>query len=310
MNSIGEAHIRRLDLTLLVVFELLLERRNMTAVAAEMGLTQSAVSHAVGRLRSVFDDQLFARKGAGVEPTARALLLGPLVAEALAGLRIAVQLGRHFDPATTTRFFAVAAPDTVVARLAQATLAALAQTAPRCQIMFRAFSNDSAAAAVAAGDVDVAVGMFLDLPKETISRPVAHETFCVVSRQNHPRITGTLDLDTYCALDHMLVSDRRDGRSMVDRVLDGLGRRRRVAAIMPQMLIALAAVSQSDAIFTAPLSACLYGASLFPITLHRPPITIPGFELTLLRHRDGLADPAVTWLTNFITEALGTVHPG
>jgi DNA-binding transcriptional LysR family regulator len=156
----------------------------------------------------------------------------------------------------------------------------------------------------------VAVGMFLDLPKETISRPVAHETFCVVSRQNHPRITGTLDLDTYCALDHMLVSDRRDGRGMVDRVLDGLGRRRRIAAIMPQMLIALAAVGQSDAIFTAPLSACVYGASLFPIMLHKPPMTIPGFELTLLRHRDGLADPAVTWLTHLIAGALAALGAG
>ena len=63
MDSIDNAHIRRLDLTLLVVFEMLLKKRNMSAVAAEMGLTQSAVSHAVGRLRSVFDDPLFVRKG-------------------------------------------------------------------------------------------------------------------------------------------------------------------------------------------------------------------------------------------------------
>lgn len=85
MESIDSAHIRRLDLTLLVVFEMLLEKRNMSAVAAEMGLTQSAVSHAVGRLRSIFDDPLFVRKGAGVEPTARAQLLGPPLTEALDG---------------------------------------------------------------------------------------------------------------------------------------------------------------------------------------------------------------------------------
>jgi DNA-binding transcriptional LysR family regulator len=79
----------------------------------------------------------------------------------------------------------------VVATLAQATLAALVQAAPSCQIMFRAFSHASAAAAVAAGDVDLAVGVFLDPPKETISRPVTHETFRVLARRNHPRITGT-----------------------------------------------------------------------------------------------------------------------
>ena len=95
MDSIDNAHIRRLDLTLLVVFEMLLKKRNMSAVAAEMGLTQSAVSHAVGRLRSVFDDPLFVRKGAGVEPTARARLLGPFFFQAEDGIRDAVQLGQN-----------------------------------------------------------------------------------------------------------------------------------------------------------------------------------------------------------------------
>src|ERR1700719_4051152 len=137
MNSISDIHIRRLDMTLLIVFEELLERRNMSAVAAQMGLTQSAVSHAVGRLRSVFDDPLFVRKGAGVQPTARAQLLGPPLAEALTGIRDAVQIGRHFDPGTATRQFTVAAPETVVAKIAQVILAELAQTAPHCQIMFR-----------------------------------------------------------------------------------------------------------------------------------------------------------------------------
>jgi DNA-binding transcriptional LysR family regulator len=303
MDLIDNVHIRRLDLTLLIVFEMLLTKRNMSAVAAEMGLTQSAVSHAVGRLRSVFDDALFVRKGAGVEPTARAQLLGPPLAEALTSIRDAMQIGRHFDPGTAARQFTVAAPDTVVAKIAQVVLAELARAAPHCQIMFRTFSHESAAAAVVTGDVNLAVGVFLDAPKKTVSRPVAHETFRVVSRRDHPRITGTLDLDTYCSLDHILVSHDRDARGTIDTVLGGLDRRRRIMAVMPQMLLAFAAASQSEAIITAPLSACLYAASLFPLTLHEPPLAIPSFELTLLRHRNGLADPAVTWLAKFVTAA-------
>ena len=303
MDTIDNAHIRRLDLTLLVVFEMLLKKRNMSAVAAELGLTQSAVSHAVGRLRSVFDDPLFVRKGAGVEPTARAQLLGPPLADALVRIRDAVQIGRHFDPGTAARQFTVAAPDTVVARIAQVILAELAQTAPHCQIMFRTFSHQSAAVAVVAGDVDLALGVFGDVPEETVSRPVAHETFRVASTRDHPRISGTLDLDTYCSLDHILVSHDRDARGTIDTVLGGLDRRRRITAVMPQMLLALAAASQSEAIITAPLSACLYAASLFPMALYEPPLAIPGFELTLLRHRDGLTDPAIVWLTKLVTAA-------
>src|SRR5580692_1662885 len=103
MNAIDDIHIRRLDLTLLIVFESLLKVRSMSAVAIEMGLTQSAVSHAVGRLRSVFDDSLFVRKGAGVEPTPRAMSLGPPLAEALAAIRAAALIGRRFDPANAAR---------------------------------------------------------------------------------------------------------------------------------------------------------------------------------------------------------------
>ena len=306
MDSIDDIHIRRLDLTLLIVFERLLKTRRMSAVAAEMGLTQSAVSHAVGRLRSVFDDPLFIRNGAGVAPTARAISLGPPLAEALAGIREAVQIGRRFDPATAARRFTVAAPDTIVATLAPAAMAALARTAPACQILFRAFSHESAMAAVVAGDADLAIGVFHDPPRETIGVVVAVESFRVVARRDHPAIVGAFDLDAYCALDHILVSHERDARGTVDVVLAGLGRRRRIAAVMPQMLIAFAAVSQSEAIVTAPLSACRYAASLFPLSIHAPPMEIPGFALTMLRHRNGLADPAIAWLVALATQALST----
>jgi DNA-binding transcriptional LysR family regulator len=309
MNSIDDIHIRRLDLTLLIVFERLLEQRNMSAVAAGMGLTQSAVSHAVARLRSFFDDPLFVRKGAGVEPTPRALLLGPPLGEALAGIRDAALIGRRFDPATATRQFAIAAPDVLVATLAASVLARLAETAPRCQIVFRAFSRDSAAAAIAAGEADLAVGVFLDPPKDTIGEKIGFETFRVAARRDHPAIPGALDLDAYCALDHLLVSHDRAARGMIDVALAKLGRRRRIIALMPQLLLAFASVSQSAAILTAPLRACRYAATLFPIALHRPPLDVPGFELTLLRHRDGLADPAIAWLAELVTAALAAESP-
>jgi DNA-binding transcriptional LysR family regulator len=283
---------------------MLLRKRNMSAVAAEMGLTQSAVSHAVGRLRSIFDDPLFVRKGAGVEPTARALLIGAPLGEALADIRDAVQIGRRFEPAMSARRFTVAAPDTVVTALAPAILTKLAEMAPRCQIMFSTFSHDAAAAAIVAGDADIAVGVFANPPKAAISKPIASETFRVVSRRDHPRIPGVLDLDTYCALDHLLVSHDRNAHGMIDTVLEGLDRRRRIAAVIPNFLLALAVVSQSAAIFTAPLSACRYAASLFPIAIYETPMAVPCIELSMLRHRDGLADPAVTWLAEIVTEAL------
>jgi DNA-binding transcriptional LysR family regulator len=298
---IDDAHIRRLDLTVLIVFERLLVRRNMSAVAVEMGLTQSAISHATARLRAVFDDPLFVRNGLGVAPTARALRLAVPLAEALAAVRDAMQVGRKFDPATTARDFVLAAPDTIVGALAPAILSAFARTAPRCQIMFRSLGHIRSAEAVVSEEVDLAVGVFIEPPAATIATWLRRETFLVASRQDHPLLTAGLDLDTYCALDHMLVSHDRSPRGIVDTVLEGLGRQRRIAAVMPQLMIAFAAACRSEAIITAPVDACRYAASLLPIALHEPPIDIPGLDLTLLRHRDSLADPAVSWLATLTT---------
>lgn len=309
MVSINDTHIRSLDVALLLVLEALLRKRNMSAVADEMGLTQSAISHAVGRLRVVFDDPLFVRKGAGVEPTARALQIGPILADALSAVRAAAAVGRSFDPSTAIRRFTVAAPDTIVMTIAPAILAALGAAAPRCQAVFRVFNPRLATVAVANGEADIAIGMFRERPKNTVSIPVMQDGLIVAARRNHPRIGEALDLETYCALDHLLVGHGPEERGMVDTALDGLGRQRRVLALMPQVSLALAVASQTDAIVTAPSSACRQAAALFPLALYLPPMALPSLDIGLLRHRDARNDPGLNWLADQIVNALSNTVP-
>ena len=304
MTSIDDIHIRRLDPTVLIVFETLLKTRNMSATAVEMGLTQSAVSHAVARLRSVFGDPLFVRKGAGIEPTPRAHVLGAPLSEALMALRDAVRIGRQFDPAVASRHFAVAAPDTVIAEMSASLLEALGRDAPHCHVMFRVMGGADAADAVVAGDVDLALGVFERPPEMTVATPIRSETYRVVSRAGHAAIAGKLELDVYCALDHLLVSSERHPRGAVDAALAKLGRGRRIAAVMPQMLLAFAAVSRSQVIFTAPRSACAYAASIFPLTIHEPPMAMADLDLALLRRRDAISDPALAWLAALVAAPL------
>jgi DNA-binding transcriptional LysR family regulator len=308
MATISNTHIRSLDITLLLVFEALLRKRNMSAVAIEMGLTQSAISHAVNRLRIFFDDPLFVRKGAGVEPTLRALQIGPILADALSAVRTAAAVGRSFDPATAVRRFIVAAPDTIVMTIAPAILATLGATAPHCQAVFRLF-NPHLAAAVANGEADMAIGVFRERPENTVVTPIMQDGLMVAARRNHPRIGKALDLETYCALDHLLVGRGPEERGLVDTALDGLGRERRVLALMPQLSLALAAASQSDAIVTAPSSACRQAVSLFPLALYAPPLALPSLDIGLLRHRDASHDPASNWLANLIVKALAEGPP-
>ena len=299
-----DAHIRRLDLTLLMVFEGLMRLTTMSAVGAELGLTQSAVSHAVGRLRQIFDDPLFVRRGAGVEPSVRARQLAGPIGEALASVRAALRLGRSFDPATTQRTFTIAALDSVIAAVAPRLLADLASSAPRCQIAFRTFGRADVEAAVVAGDVDLAVGVFPEPPAGTRATHLYREGFRVAARVGHPRLAGGLDLDTYCSLDHMLVSPSGDARGTIDVVLERLGRTRRIISVMPQFLIALQAVSRSDAIVTAPTRLCRDLGPLFDLVLYEPPLQVRGFNVAYLTRTAALDDPAMVWLGSMIRSAL------
>jgi len=300
MKTIDDIHIRQIDLTLLIVFDRLVAMRSMSAVAREMGLTQSAISHAVGRLRVIFDDPLFTRRGSGVEPTIKALRLAQPLADALMSVRDAIRFGRHFDPATTGREFAIAAPDSLISELAPTILETFAAAAPRCRLIFRTLGSAAAIAAVAEGEIDLALGAFGEAPDGTVVTPVAAQTYSVASRPDHPRIGETLDLTTYCTLDHLLVSNESNPRGVVDDTLAERGLSRRIALALPNMLSAFAAVSRSDAIFTAPTSACEHAATIFRLRLHTPPLRIPGFQLGLIRRRDALSDPGHLWLETLV----------
>lgn len=304
MATIDDAHVRRLDMTLLVVFEGLMRLGKMSAVGAELGLTQSAVSHAVGRLRTVFDDPLFVRRGAGVEPTARARELAEPIGRALAAVRSAVRIGRRFDPATAERLFRVAAFDSIIAALVPPLLADLAARAPGCTVAFRTFGRAEAERAVVDGAVDLAIGVFPLPPDGTTARPLSAECFKVAARRDHPAVAGALDLDTYCRLGHVLVSPSGDARGIVDEALARIGRSRRVVAVMPQFLSALMAASRTDAIVTAPSRAVCRLGPLFDLAIHVPPVEIPGFTMAVLTRTDLADDPALAWFVDRVAAGL------
>lgn len=111
MTDIDTAQLRRIDLTLLCVFVELMRHRKLTVVAARLGLTQSAISHSLKRLRDIFGDPLFRRRPNGVEPTARALALEPRISSIVALTREALRLDSKFDPGTADRLFRIAALD-------------------------------------------------------------------------------------------------------------------------------------------------------------------------------------------------------
>jgi DNA-binding transcriptional LysR family regulator len=296
MSDMSNSKLRRLDGTLLLVFAEAYRLRKLTAVAQRLGMTQSAVSHALSRLREIFEDELFLRRPFGVEPTQRARDLAPRVETIVRLTQETLVEADAFDPATSAREFRVTGLDSATALLGSRLIALCRRTAPNIRLTFRALVRKDSLRALGDGEVDVAVGLVWTKSPEFRAEPLYQETYRVAARRNHPKIGKTLDLRTYLTLDHVLVSVTGDAVGIVDRTLAAKGQRRRVVATLPTFLPALAAVARSDVIVTMPTQLVEAYRKPFELRAYAPPLAIRPFALSAVWHRRNDADPGLRWL--------------
>ena len=306
-----ETKLRRLDLTLLLVLDEALRHRKLTEVAARLGLSQPAVSHALARLRDIFGDPLFHRRPGGVEPTPRCLELAPRIASMLALARDAVNPPPPFDPATSTRIFRLTGLDHAAASFGPALLRRFAAAAPGLRLSIRPQARDAALRALAEGEVDLALGYFPRRPAEIALQPLYEESYLVAAAADHPRLARrkTLDLSLYCALDHILVSVDGGLEGMVDAALARLGRQRRVVAAMPNFLPALAAVATAPVVVTMPSRVVEGYGVRFGLRAFAPPLELRRFTLTAAWHRRQEGDPGLRWFVQQVAALTDTAAP-
>jgi DNA-binding transcriptional LysR family regulator len=294
----SDTKLRRLDLSLLLVLDGALRHRKLSLVARQLGLSQPAVSHALARLRDIFEDPLFLRRPGGVEPTMRALELAPRIASLLALARAALAAPEPFDPARSERVFRLTGLDYEAVRFGPPLLARLVAAGPGLRLSFRPHARDAALRALMEDEVDVAIGFLPRRPPEILAQPLYEEDYLVAAAAAHPVLSGRdgLDLDTYCALDHVLVSVDGGLSGTVDGALARLGRRRRVVAAMPMFLPALAAVAEGQAVVTMPRRVVERYATRFGLRAFAPPLPIRPFTLSAAWHRRHEGEAALRWL--------------
>jgi DNA-binding transcriptional LysR family regulator len=295
MSDMSNSKLRKLDGTLLLVFAEAYRLRKLTTVAQRLGMTQSAVSHALGRLREIFADELFLRRPFGVEPTQRSHQLAPRIEAIVRLTRETLTEGEAFDPASSAREFRVTGLDSATALLATRLITVCRRLAPHVRLTFRSLVQRESLRALSEGEVDVAVGLVWTRSADFRIEPLYQETYRVAARRDHPKIGRKLDLKTYLSLDHVLVSVTGDAVGIVDRTLAAKGQARRVVATLPMFLPALAAVAQSDMIVTMPTQLVEAYRKPFGLRAHEPPMPIRSFALSAVWHRRNDTDPALRW---------------
>jgi DNA-binding transcriptional LysR family regulator len=296
MSDFSKAELRRLDLTLLLVFLGLLRHRKATAVATELGLTQSGVSQALKRLRDIFSDELFLRRPHGMEPTATAFALELPIAAAVDALRGALGVARQFDPVSAKGTIRIAALDSQQAVVIPHLAARLRQAAPGLALSVLPFGRAAALDALIEGRVDLALGFVWNLPDTIRSSLLYEEHYRVVGLATSLPAAPAVRMEDYLEADHILVSQDGDTRGIVDRELQSLGKSRRVMLAISAFLPALAAASATGALVTLPSRIADTFAAAFGLVVAEPPLPIRNFAVSTLWHRRNDADPRIRWI--------------
>jgi DNA-binding transcriptional LysR family regulator len=296
--------IRAVDLNLLKAFDALHSERAVTRAAGRIGLSQPAMSHALSRLRGLFGDDLFVRTPGGMEPTARAREIAPLVSAAIEQIEAALNLGAGFDPATSLATFTAGmgeyAEVALVGRLAEA----FSREAPKATLRLLPLNGPDAAEQLERGAIDVAVAHLRGLPPTIETALLFRDPFVVVARQGHPITQAPLTVEAYAAQNHVLVSPRGDTSGALDRLLVDYGQRRRVALLVATYLAVPAALAGSDLIATVPSRVASLIAHHADIAALPLPVD-QSATVSMAWHRRSTSDPAQAWLRGLLMEAAG-----
>lgn len=293
---------RRVDLNLLWVFYAVFRYRKLTAAAAQLSMTQSAVSHALARLRHLFSDELFLRTGHGVEPTARALALAPQIEQIIRAAMETVSEQAAFDPATAETTIRIAMLDYEAAVIMPSLIEIVRSRAPGVTLICSHAWRKSAIEMLQDNEAEIALCTLGKPPKDIECQLILNEDWAVIARQDHPLISVPLDAAAYMAADHLLVSFIGGTHGSVDRALAAIGGTRNVVAAMPGFIPAMLTVARSNLIATLPRRVVQELAPRFDLQVFAPPVAIRSFPIVMAWHRRHANSPIRKWLAAVLME--------
>lgn len=300
MCMLHDSRLRAIDLNLLVILAALLTERHVTRAARRVGLSQSATSHALGRLRELYGDPLLVRSGKRLDLTPRALALLPQLERGLDELAGTVVGEPGFDPRGAQRSFTLGMADYVQAIMLEPLLRTLECEAPGIALSANAFPN--AVELLDEGRLDLALTVPGNLPAGFSSQKVFSDGFMCVVRDRHPTVRGKrITLEQYLALSHLVVSPAGAPGSMVDSALAKRGRSRRIALTVTSFLVAPVIVASTDLISTGPQRLLRRMIKPFKLRALPTPVDLSPFEIHTVWHSRRAHDPAHVWLREVVT---------
>lgn len=293
-----------MDLNVLVTLDALLSEGNVTRAAQKVGLSQPATSHALGRLRVMFEDPLLVRSGRGMMLTPRAeALRGPLK-RWLAEAERLLQHDVSFEPRQTKRTFVLCCPD-LIAPLLPAILKEFGCQAPKARLEVLG-SIRQEKEALLHGEVDMVIGLPMREESGLMQRMIRRVDWGVVGRCGHPLWSskGGLTLDGWLSYPHIMVRRGHQGESIVERELERLQLQRQVGLVAPGFLAALLALQQTDALFMTVKELVLPLAKQWGLIIRDAPLSLPSVPIVATWHERYHTEPAHRFFRTLIVSVM------
>lgn len=302
MNKINyESRLARFDLNLFRVFATVYREGNLTRAADRLALSQSAISHALSRMRQQMDDPLFVREAQGVVPTPLAHRLWPGVRDGLDMLGQAMMLGDHFEPTRDIGKLRLAINDKAEPGLLPRLVRALHAQIPELVIESVRVERDSLKSDLAAGRLGFAIDVFQGTVEGLSSSLLLRDEWVVVSRSADP-----VTRKVYLSAAHAIVSSRQTGRAAEDFELSRQGVSRKIVARCQNYESASRLVAQSDMLLTMPRGLAESINKYLGNKIHPLPLQQSELRLHLFWHAEREHDPATLWLRSVLTAAIAT----
>ncbi len=292
-----------MDLNLLYVFEALSQELNVTRAAARVGLTQSAMSNALKRLREAIGDPLFTRSPKGMVSTPRAKELERPVAEALALIRAMLEKQKVFSPGTSKRKFTIATTDFVELVLMPKLCMAVSKQAPLVRLEVLSLKEQVPFQDLKEGRVDVALGHFTDLEGDLFQKELYSEEFVCVCNQASP-LKEKISIAAFAELKHLIVSPWGGLAGLVDSLLAQEKKTRNVVVSTPHFLVAPAIVENTDYAVTLPRRLAENLAEQYKLRILKHPLNLPKLQIRMLWHERTHKDTASSWLRTLIASSV------
>jgi DNA-binding transcriptional LysR family regulator len=297
--------MENLDFNLLLALDILLSEGSVTGAARRLGLSASAMSRTLTRLRSAIGDPLLVRAGRGLVPTPRAAELRDQVHELTHHVRTVLSPQSHrLDVASLDRTFAICANEGFIELFSTRLIAAVIDEAPRARLRF-APKPAKDVGPLRAGQIDIEIGVVGVSAPEIRTQLLFRDRFVGVARSGHPLLSGPVTAATYAACKHVVASRKGEFNGPVDDALSELGLKRDIVAVVPSFRDAMRIAQQSDLIALLPRSSLTSALTIAEtgtagLLSFELPVRTSDIAISAMWHPRMQADPAHRWLRNIV----------